>query len=182
MGETRPVNIGLDELNPSQSEAVTASVGPLVIVAGAGSGKTRVITYRVAYLIASGAAVPNQILAVTFTNKAASEMADRVARLVGGVARPLVSTFHSFCARLLRAEGSRARAGKNFIIFDQQDSYAAVKRIIRDLELPEEQFNYRVVAHAIGRAKNDLLRPEGLNSSNYYEATVAEIYAAYQDF
>jgi DNA helicase-2/ATP-dependent DNA helicase PcrA len=182
MGEKSPVNIGLDELNPSQSEAVTASVGPLVIVAGAGSGKTRVITYRIAYLIASDAAVPGQILAVTFTNKAASEMAGRVAGLVGGVVRPLVSTFHSFCARLLRAEGARARAGKTFIIFDQQDSYAAVKRIIRDLELPEEQFNYRAVAHSIDRAKNDLRGPGDLDTSNYYEATVAGIYAVYQDF
>jgi DNA helicase-2/ATP-dependent DNA helicase PcrA len=182
MAGKRQVNIVLDKLNTSQLKAVTAPVGPLVIVAGAGSGKTRVITYRIAYLIASSAATPAQILAVTFTNKAAGEMADRAADLVGGVPRPLVSTFHSFCARLLRAEGARARAGKNFIIFDQQDSYAAVKRIIRDLELPEEQFNYRAVAHAIDRAKNDLLRPGDLSTSGYYEATIAGIYAAYQDF
>jgi len=182
MTGTPTTHIDLAKLNPSQREAVTAEAGPLVVIAGAGSGKTRVITYRVAYLIASGAAAPGDILAVTFTNKAAAEMADRVAGLVGGTARPLVSTFHSFCARLLRAEGSRARAGKNFIIFDQQDSYSAVRRIIRDLELPEEQFNYRAVAHSIDRAKNDLLGPGDLDASNYYEATVADVYAAYQDF
>jgi len=175
-------DIDLTKLNSPQREAVTAEAAPLVVIAGAGSGKTRVITYRIAYLIASGAAAPRDILAVTFTNKAAGEMADRVAGLLGGTARPSVSTFHSFCARLLRAEGARARAGKNFIIFDQQDSYSAVRRIIRDLELPEEQFNYRAVAHAIDRAKNDLLGPGDLDASNYYEATVAEVYAAYQDF
>jgi DNA helicase-2/ATP-dependent DNA helicase PcrA len=178
----RPVDIDLEGLNPSQLEAVTADVGPLIIVAGAGSGKTRVITYRVAYLIASGVAAPGNMLAVTFTNKAAGEMADRVAGLLNVAARPVVSTFHSFCARLLRAEGARARAGKNFIIFDQQDGYSALRRIIRDMELPEEQFNYRVIAHVIDRAKNDLLGPNDLATSNYYEATVAGIYAAYQDF
>lgn len=182
MAGTPTTDIDLTKLNSSQRKAVTAEAGPLVVIAGAGSGKTRVITYRVAYLIASGGAAPGDILAVTFTNKAAAEMADRVAGLQGGTARPLVSTFHSFCARLLRTEGSRARAGKNFIIFDQQDSYSAVRRIIRDLELPEEQFNYRAVAHSIGRAKNDLLGPGDLDTSNYYEATVAEVYAAYQDF
>jgi DNA helicase-2/ATP-dependent DNA helicase PcrA len=182
MAGTPTTDIDLKKLNSSQREAVTAEAGPLVVIAGAGSGKTRVITYRVAYLIASGAAAPGDILAVTFTNKAAAEMADRIAGLLGGAGRPLVSTFHSFCARLLRTEGALARAGKNFIIFDQQDSYSAVRRIIRDLELPEEQFNYRAVAHSIDRAKNDLLGPGDLDTSNYYEATVAEVYAAYQDF
>ena len=176
------MDIRLEELNPSQLEAVTADIGPLVIIAGAGSGKTRVITYRIAYLIATGNAPARRILAVTFTNKAAGEMGDRAAALVAGTERPLISTFHAFCARLLRSEGDRARAGRNFIIFDQRDSYSAVKRITRNLELPEEQFNYRAIAHTISRAKNDLLGPEDFAVSNYYEATLARIYAAYQDF
>src|SRR4051812_9874045 len=135
----------LSELNPQQREAVTETDGPLLILAGAGSGKTRVITFRIAYLIAERGVAPHNILAVTFTNKAAEEMRNRVERLLGGTARltsaPLISTFHSLCVRILRQHIEALGEGytRSFTIYDQDDSQRLVKACIKDLGYDDKQ-------------------------------------------
>ena len=122
----------LEGLNPAQREAVTHGEGPLLVLAGAGSGKTRVLTHRIAWLLATGRARPSEILAITFTNKAANEMRERVAALVGGVSRAMwVMTFHSACARILRAEAPRLGYKRAFTIYDEADSVRMVKRCMR---------------------------------------------------
>src|SRR5271167_183607 len=143
----------LDQLNPQQREAVETVNGPVLILAGAGSGKTRVITYRIAYLIEHAGVMPESILAMTFTNKAAAEMGQRVEKLVGGlsIAKPVISTFHSFCVRVLRRDIEALRIpsavpdkppiglSKQFVIYDESDQQQVVKSIMRRLGLDDKQ-------------------------------------------
>src|ERR671923_465571 len=152
------MNQFLDSLNERQREAVEATEGPLLILAGAGSGKTRVITVRIAYLISERGVAPHNILAVTFTNKAAQEMRERVTRLIGGqrlASAPLVSTFHSLCVRMLRRDIEKLEEGytRSFTIYDQDDSTRVVKSGIRDLGLDEHRINARQTLSAISNAK-----------------------------
>ncbi len=176
---------GLDvsDLNPAQREAVVHLGTPLLIVAGAGSGKTRVLTRRIAYLLASKNCYANEILAITFTNKAAAEMRERVEHLVGPVARSMVvSTFHSACARFLRKDAQLLGYTTSFTIYDTDDSLSLLKRVIADLDLDPKIHKPRTVLTAISGAKNELLTPPEFaqRASNYAERTQAEIYAAYQ--
>ncbi len=166
----------LDQLNPQQREAVETTEGPVLILAGAGSGKTRVITYRIAYLIEHLGVMPESILAMTFTNKAAAEMGERVEKLVGGlsIAKPVISTFHSFCVRVLRrdiealqipsATPGRPPIGhtKKFVIYDESDQQSVVKGIMRRLGLDDKQLTPRIVLGRISWAKNHMLNPQEL--------------------
>ncbi|HLO65776.1 MAG TPA: UvrD-helicase domain-containing protein, partial [Holophaga sp.] len=151
----------LRNLNEPQREAVTHVNGPLLILAGAGSGKTTVITRRIAWLIEEEGVRPSSILAMTFTNKAAGEMAERVQRMVSVPAEQLwVSTFHSFCTRILRREGDRTPVGRDFVIFDPSDQRSLVKQVLADLKLPEKQFHPKRVLEVISDFKNRCLLPE----------------------
>ena len=177
-------NSRLDALNPQQREAVVHTDGPMLVVAGAGSGKTRVLTHRVAHLIESGAAAPSEILAITFTNRAANEMKERVQQLVGGrtAARMWVMTFHAACGRLLRRDAERLGYRSSFTIYDQADQVRLVKACIEELELDPKRFAPRAVHSAISRAKDRLLTAEGYADQvgNFFEQTVASVYALYQ--
>jgi DNA helicase II / ATP-dependent DNA helicase PcrA len=174
----------LDALNPQQREAVMHTDGPMLVVAGAGSGKTRVLTHRVAHLIESGAAVPTEILAITFTNRAANEMKERVQGLVGGrtAARMWVMTFHAACGRLLRRDAERLGYRSSFTIYDGADQVRLVKACIEELELDPKRFAPRAVHSAISRAKDRLLTADGYADQvgNFFEQTVASVYALYQ--
>ena len=173
----------LAELNPPQRQAVTHGEGPLLVLAGAGSGKTRVLTYRIAWLMATGRARPTEILAITFTNKAAGEMRDRVARLLGGISRAMwVTTFHSACARILRADAQRLGYKRSFTIYDEADSVRMVKRCLEELEHDPKRYPPRAIKSAISAAKNQLV-----DSSDYadavsspYEEVVADVYRLYE--
>jgi DNA helicase II / ATP-dependent DNA helicase PcrA len=173
----------LEGLNPNQRDAVLHETGPLLIVAGAGSGKTRVLTSRVAYLIAVGGVSPFEILAITFTNKAAGEMRERVGRLVGPVAEKMwVSTFHSACVRILRRDAHRLGYGQSFTIYDQSDAVRLVQYIVRDLNIDPKKFSPRSVHATISAAKNDLVDADQYaeRASNIYERRISEIYTEYQ--
>src|SRR5882724_2406522 len=151
----------LDGLNPQQRKAVVHQGGPLLIVAGAGSGKTRVLTNRVAYLLAERGARPGEILAITFTNKAAGEMKERVAALVGPRARSMwVSTFHSMCVRILRAEARTLGIKSTFSIYDQADSQRLMTMVCRDLDLDPKRYPARAMAAQVSNLKNELVDPE----------------------
>ena len=167
-----------------QREAVEHGDGPLLIVAGAGSGKTRVLTHRIAYLIKQRDVSPFQILAITFTNKAAGEMRDRVGELLGQrLGRAMwVMTFHSACARLLRREAKRLGYTDRFTIYDASDSERLIGYCIRDLDVDTKRFAPRGVATAIGRAKDEMLDEDtyASNASNFYDKTIAEVYREYQ--
>lgn len=170
-------------LNPQQAAAVTHSGSPLLVVAGAGSGKTRVLTRRIAYLMAARGVDPHEILAITFTNKAAGEMKERVAQLVGNRAKIIwVSTFHSASVRILRQEAGRLGYKSTFSIYDQADSLRLITLVMRDLNLDPKRYNPRGVASVISGAKNDLLGPSDYRNAtqNSFEEVVAEIYAIYQ--
>src|SRR6478752_6360808 len=148
----------LEGLNPVQREAVTHTDGPLLIVAGAGSGKTRVLTHRIAHLIKDEGVSPFEILAITFTNKAANEMKSRVAALVGPVARKMwVSTFHAACVRILRRDGGRLGYRSSFTIYDQADSQRLTSYVLRDLNIDAKRFPPRTVHGVISAAKNELI-------------------------
>src|SRR4029450_7037482 len=153
-------------LNPVQHEAVIAPDGPLLIVAGAGSGKTRVLTHRIAYLVAERKVSPFQILAITFTNKAAGEMKERVAALVGPVARRMwVSTFHSACSRILRREAAKVGLRSQFSIYDQGDAVRLTDYVRRDLNLDPKRFPPRQLHARISALKNELVSPEEVTAS-----------------
>jgi DNA helicase-2/ATP-dependent DNA helicase PcrA len=174
----------LSDLNPQQAAAVKHLGTPLLIVAGAGSGKTRVLTRRIAYLLATRQAYANQILAITFTNKAAAEMRHRVEELVGPAARAMVvSTFHSACARFLRRDADLLGYTKTFAIYDQSDALSLVKRAIETLDFDPKVHKPRTVLTAISNAKNELLTPEqfAARATNYAERMQAEVYAEYQN-
>jgi DNA helicase-2/ATP-dependent DNA helicase PcrA len=173
----------LDGLNPQQREAVVHAGSPLLIVAGAGSGKTRVLTHRIAYLLAARAVRPGEVLAITFTNKAAGEMKERVAHLVGNRAKAMwVSTFHSACVRILREQHRVLGFSSGFTIYDQGDSQRLVTLVCRDLDLDPKRFPARTLAHQISDLKSELVDPETakVRATNHVEKQVAEVYAAYQ--
>jgi DNA helicase-2/ATP-dependent DNA helicase PcrA len=179
----RFTRLSLDGLNPAQQEAVTLPVGPVLVIAGAGSGKTRVLTHRLAYLIAERDASPFSILAITFTNKAAAEMKDRVAALVGGVARRMwVSTFHSACARILRREATLLGYRPQFTIYDQADAVRLVDWVRRDLDLDPKRFPPRQLHARISAFKNDLVLPDELTAKAVgpHETRLARVYSEYQ--
>jgi DNA helicase-2/ATP-dependent DNA helicase PcrA len=171
------------KLNPSQERVVTAPPGPMLVVAGAGSGKTRVITERILHLITARAAAPANILAVTFTNKAAQEMQRRLEASLGYRPAAAVGTFHATGARLLRAEARHAagRADRNFVIFDAADTEAAIKKITEKWALPAEQFHYKRLSAAVEAAKRELITAAQYPRDEGYREVVADVYAAYQE-
>ena len=186
----------LDQLNPQQREAVVTTDGPVLILAGAGSGKTRVITYRIAYLIEHMGVMPESILAVTFTNKAAAEMVERVDKIVGGlsIAKPVIATFHSFCVRVLRRDIEALRIPssvpgqppightKSFVIYDESDQQQLVKGIMRRMGLDDKQLTPRTVLSHISWAKNHMLDPQEvyLQSGDPKTERIAHIYEQYR--
>ena len=186
----------LSQLNPQQREAVETTNGPVLILAGAGSGKTRVITYRIAHLIENVGAMPESVLAVTFTNKAAAEMAERVEKLAGGasIAKPAISTFHSFCVRVLRRDIEALRIpsavpgkppighSKSFVIYDEADQQQITKAIMKRLGIDDKQLTPRAVLSHISWAKNHMLDPQEvyLNSADPKTERIAHIYEEYR--
>ena len=186
----------LDQLNPQQREAVETTEGPVLILAGAGSGKTRVITYRIAYLIERAGVMPESILAMTFTNKAAAEMGERVEKLVGGlsIAKPVISTFHSFCVRVLRrdiealqipsATPGQPPIGhtKKFVIYDESDQQSVVKGIMKRLGVDDKQLTPRTVLSRISWAKNHMLDPQELylQSADPKTEEIAHLFEEYR--
>ncbi len=174
----------LKALNPEQARAVTTTDGPLLILAGAGSGKTRVLAHRIAYLVGVKAVPPFRILAVTFTNKAAAELRDRIISLVGEGGRDVqAGTFHSLCARVLRRDGEAIGIDRRFVIYDTDDQTALMKQILREEDMPlTGEFRPSVVLGAISRAKNEMLDPTFLaeNASNHRERTIARLATRYR--
>ncbi|HEX7541110.1 MAG TPA: UvrD-helicase domain-containing protein [Anaerolineales bacterium] len=173
----------LDKLNPQQRQAVTAGAGPVLVLAGPGSGKTRVLTQRVAYLIAYEGVRPYQMLAVTFTNKAAREMSNRVRDILGELPADglWLGTFHSICARLLRRESEHLPFDASFVIYDEDDQQRVVKGAIRDLNLDEKTYRPQSVHGAISRAKNELIFPEDYPTQTYRDEVVKRVYKRYQE-
>ena len=173
----------LADLNPPQRKAVEYGEGPLLVIAGAGSGKTRVLTRRVAYLVATGQARPSEILAITFTNKAAQEMRERVEELVGGVSKLMwVMTFHSACARILRANAERLGYKRSFTIYDEADSLRMLKRCMEECEIDPKRFTPRSIRAAISGAKNRLEDSTDYaeRQASFFEEQVADAYALYE--
>ncbi len=186
----------LDQLNPQQREAVETTEGPVLILAGAGSGKTRVITYRIAYLIEHQGVMPESILAMTFTNKAAAEMGERVEKLVGGlsIAKPVISTFHSFCVRVLRRDIEALRIPsttlgqppightKKFVIYDESDQQSVIKGVMKRLGLDDKQLTPRTVLSRISWAKNHMLDPQELylQSNDPKTEKIAHLFEEYR--
>src|SRR5919202_7072944 len=173
----------LVDLNPAQREAVLTTEGPLLVIAGAGSGKTRVLTYRVAHLLAAHGVKPNEILAITFTNKAAGEMRERIGHTVGPMVRAIwILTFHSACGRILRREAKRLGYRSNFTIYDQADQVRLVKQCLEELERDPKRFTPRGIHAQISNAKNQLVSPAEYRErvSSFYDQTVADVYDLYQ--
>ena len=174
----------IDKLNPEQRRAVETVDGPLLVLAGAGSGKTRVLTHRIAYLIATGKAAPWSILAITFTNKAAREMQERVQALVGPSARDIwVSTFHSMCVRILRRDIERLGFSSNFTILDSSDQLSVIKACMKELNIDTKKFDPKAVQAEMGAAKNELVTPEryaAARTGHYWTDVVSRVYDAYQ--
>ncbi|MFW5772954.1 MAG: ATP-dependent helicase, partial [Phototrophicaceae bacterium] len=171
----------LDGLNEQQRAAVSAGGGPVLVLAGPGSGKTRVLTHRVAYLIQEMGVPADALLAVTFTNKAAGEMRDRVEGLLGGRPAGLqVGTFHAICARILRREGRHTPYGPDYVIYDTDDQVSVVGQAIAELNIDTKRFPPRRVLGAISSAKNELLRPADYVALDYFGEVVARVYSRYQ--
>lgn len=174
----------LDSMNPKQLEAILQTQGPLLIMAGAGSGKTRVLTHRIAYLLEKEHVQPWNILAITFTNKAAREMKARIEQLVGNEASDMwVSTFHSMCVRILRKECAYLGFDKTFSICDTSEQQILMKRILKQLNIDSEKFDYRMILSQISQAKNDLLSPGELASrtTTFIDKIVSQCYQVYQE-
>jgi len=171
----------LSSLNPPQRDAVLHGEGPLVVFAGAGSGKTRVITHRVAHLIAERGVPPWQILAVTFTNKAAGEMRERLSELVRSTKGLQVGTFHATCARFLRWHADLVGISKDFTIYDDSDQKAAVKRVINDLGIDPKAFPAKTLAGGINKAKQEVLAPDELELDGPWDEVLQKVYALYQE-
>ncbi len=173
----------ISSLNPAQQDAVQHTEGPLLILAGAGSGKTRVITYRMAYIIAAGLAQPGEVLAVTFTNKAAEEMRERIEKVLGGDCRQIwLSTFHSLCARLLRREATALGLSRDFVIYDSSDQLAVVKQALKALDIDEKMLQPRAALSRISQAKNRMETPESMKSSGWSlrDQQMSKIFEAYR--
>ncbi len=177
----------LKDLNPQQQEAVINSQGPMIILAGAGSGKTRVLTYKVVYLIAEKSVDPENILMVTFTNKAANEMKERIQKFFNKFGLPLnskptVSTFHSLCAKILRIEGNSMEIGRSFVIYDSQDQKDAIKEAFQRLGLSAKEYKPSSVLTTISEAKNELIGPSEYPNyaRGHFQQTVASVYGVYQ--
>lgn len=177
----------LKDLNPAQADAVQTTSGPLLILAGAGSGKTKTLTHRIAYLIAHEKIWPNEILAVTFTNKAAREMRERLGALLGqdGATRsfmPWMGTFHGICVRLLRMEGERLGISPNYVIYDEDDRQGLIKQAMKQLSIADKQVKPRAASSVISNAKNELVSPEDFEAhANYpFQKDIAKIYALYE--
>ena len=175
----------LKDLNPKQTEAVSAIDGPILIIAGPGSGKTRVLTNRVAYLIKQGIPAEN-ILAVTFTNKAAQEIKERVHRMISLSAdsfkMPTLGTFHSVGSRILRAEADKIGFKPSFTVFDAADSQNLIKRLMKELDISPEQFHPLAIVEAISQAKNELLDAAAFaeQANDFFPHIVAQIYTKYE--
>lgn len=172
----------LNDLNRDQQAAVKQTDGPVLILAGAGSGKTRVLTYRVAYLIQEKHISPHNILMLTFTNKAANEMKERIKKLLHISSLPFAGTFHSFCVRVLRIDGKHIGIPDDFTIYDEQDQMDAIKDIMKRLDLSTKNYNPGAVLHTISEAKNELISPIEYPqyARGYFQETVATIYIEYQ--
>ncbi|MBK6792701.1 MAG: UvrD-helicase domain-containing protein [Anaerolineales bacterium] len=172
----------INKLNPQQRSAVTAADGPVLVIAGPGSGKTRVLTQRIAYLIANEGVRPWQILAVTFTNKAAKEMDERVKSILNEQATEgmMLGTFHSICARILRRESEHLPVAQNFVIFDSDDQQSLTKSIIREMNLNEKLYRAQSVHASISRAKNELILPDDYPINTYRDEVVKRVYTEYQ--
>jgi DNA helicase II / ATP-dependent DNA helicase PcrA len=188
----------LEKLNPSQRQAVETTEGPVLVIAGAGSGKTRALTHRVAYLILDKGVRPQNILAVTFTNKAAQEMKERISALLsdgyGGSTSimeveppkhnnlPTIGTFHSICVKILRREIEKVGYKSSFNIFDDQDQLALMKKTMKEMEINLDQFKPKAILGAISNAKNELIDPEAFaqRTGGYWEEVVSKIYTSYQ--
>ena len=171
----------LTGLNPQQRKAVTAGPGPVLVLAGPGSGKTRVLTHRTAWLVRELGVPPYRIMAVTFTNKAAREMRGRVEKLLAGKMKGLtVGTFHSICARILRREADHLPVTRDFVIYDETDQRALVKQALHNLNLDEKQYQPPAMLGAIGKAKNELIGPDDYPSPTYFHEVVRRVYRRYQ--
>ncbi len=174
----------LRQLNPEQLEAVLHTEGPLLILAGAGSGKTRVLTYRLAYLIKGKGVPPGRLLAITFTNKAAEEMKNRLAHLVGKVSQAMwVSTFHAACMRMLRRDAEKLGLKRNFVVYDEDDQKRLIAQLMKDNQIDTKRYPPRAVHSRISMAKNEMLGPEDLErkARDDFEHVTAEVYRRYQE-
>ncbi|PPA68975.1 DNA helicase PcrA [Jeotgalibacillus proteolyticus] len=173
----------LKGMNPEQAKAIKATEGPLLIMAGAGSGKTRVLTHRIAYLMIEKGVAPYNILAITFTNKAAREMKNRVGNILGGASEDVwISTFHSMCVRILRRDIDRIGYSRNFTILDSTDQQSVIKRILKEKNLDPKKFDPRGILSVISSAKNELTTPEQFakDAGSFYDQTISEIFTEYQ--
>lgn len=173
----------LTGLNEQQQKAVKATDGPLLIMAGAGSGKTRVLTHRIAFLIVEKQVAPWNILAITFTNKAAREMKERIRKILGGTSDDIwISTFHSMCVRILRRDIDRMGFSRNFSILDTTDQQSVIKQILKDRNMDTKKYDYRAILGSISSAKNELVTPEeyAKTAVDFYTKVVSDIYAEYQ--
>lgn len=176
--------MNLDTLNDRQKEAVLYNEGPLLIIAGAGAGKTKTLTTKIAYLIEEMGALPSNILAITFTNKAAKEMKDRIIKLIGSIGYQIqTSTFHSFGLKLLKENYERLGFDKNFVIMDSDDSLAIVKKILKDMDLDPKIYNPRAIRNKISSCKNELISPKAYSryTVSPYEEIVCKVYEKYQE-
>jgi len=172
----------LTDLNPAQREAVTIVEGPVLVLAGPGSGKTRVLTHRVAYLVRECGIPPYRIMAVTFTNKAAHEMRARLHTLLGPQVRRLtLGTFHAICARILRREGERLGIPSDYVIYDSSDQRSLVRQALKDLNLDDKTYRPQAIHGAISRLKNELIPPDKFQTQTYWQEIVRRVYARYQE-
>ncbi|GAI43580.1 unnamed protein product, partial [marine sediment metagenome] len=174
----------LDGLNPAQKEAVETIEGPVLILAGPGSGKTRVIAHRVAYLIKTCGVSPHRIMAVTFTNKAAREMEARLNRLIGAALGNLtIGTFHAICARILRRDGQAIGVDSRFVIYDDEDQISLLKRTLQEIGLDPKQYAPRALSSAISAAKSRTMTPQEYikHTNSYFEEVVGRVYERYQE-
>jgi len=171
----------LDGLNPAQREAVETADGPVLVLAGPGSGKTRVLTHRVAHLVREGGVEPWRIMAVTFTNRAAGEMRARLARLIGmRLDRLTIGTFHAICVRILRRDHEAAGISRTFVIFDESDQLAVARQAIKELGLDDKLYRPRAMLNTISKAKNELIRPADYRPITYRQEVAGRIYQRYQ--